>query len=205
MKTRSLIIIALLAILAASCIPSLFPLYTRDDLVCDDRIEGNWSQGDNLWTIEKPEHHSSCKNSEGNEPEKDSEPEDIHYRLRVMEWEEGDTAEAWFLVHLLELDEQRYVNFYPEDYELHHEFLSWHMIETNNFAKISISDSSFKLTFFDPEYVRKLIEENRIRIAHVWLDDLLLLTAPTRDLQKFVIKYADKEDALQDWDPFRRI
>ncbi len=46
MKTRTVILIGMLALLAGSCIPSLFPLYTEKDLVTDDRIVGTWATGD---------------------------------------------------------------------------------------------------------------------------------------------------------------
>jgi hypothetical protein len=37
------------------------------------------------------------------------------------------------------------------------------------------------------------------------MDNYLLLTAPTEDLQKFVMKYGDENDALLSEDYFQRI
>ena len=207
-KIQTYILMGTLAILAGSCIPSLFPLYTLDDIVHDNRIEGKWDGGENgIWIIERLEYHpgSSFLNPDWTEPEEDSDSLNIHYRLTVKEFENGDTAEAEFLLHLLQLEDQLYANFYPQEFELHHDFLSWHMIEANNFSKISISDDMLEFEFFAPDFLMQLIDENRIRISHVSLGEDILLTAPTKDLQKFVIKYGNEKDAILSPDVFRRI
>ncbi len=211
MKAKTIFLIAALAILAGSCIPSLFPLYTQDDLLYDERLEGTWEDGDNgIWIIERLEYHNRGIfdypfDPTWIEPDQDSDSLSIRYRLTVKEFVEGDTVEAEFLIHLLRLGDQQYVNFYPDDYDLHHGFLHWHMVQANNFSKISISEDRLTLRFFDPDYLRQMIEKNRIRISHVWLDDFILLTAPTPELQKFVIKYGNEEDALTGPEVFNRI
>ena len=234
MKKRTILLIGMLAALAASCIPSLFPLYTEDDLVWDDRIEGTWRMDNgSVWIIERLEHHSdaSFMDPKWTEPDEDSEPQNIHYRLTVKEIcetepghsggsgsedertgaevtgleredsegaaarqtciEASDTVEAVFDLHLLELDGRRYVNFYPGEWDLDHGFLRWHMVEVNNFARITLSQESMSIQYFNPDFLEELIENNRIRIDHLWMDYFLLITAPTEDLQKFVIKYSD--------------
>jgi hypothetical protein len=91
------------------------------------------------------------------------------------------------------------------DYELDHEFLSWHMIEANNFSKVWITEDSLSLGFFDPAYLEELIDKNRIKISHIRHDNGILLTARTKELQKFVIKYGDDQDAILEPDVFKRI
>ena len=79
------------------------------------------------------------------------------------------------------------------------------MVEANNFSKVWITDDSISLGFFDPSYLEDLIDENRIKISHIRHDNGILLTARTRELQKFVIKYGDEEDAILEPDVFKRI
>jgi hypothetical protein len=218
MKTRTIILIGMLAALAASCIPSLFPLYTEDDIVWDERIEGSWKMDNgSIWIIERLEHHpdASFMDPKWTEPDEDSEPGNIHYRLTVKEIckvdpggtgiKENDTVESDFDLHLLELEGRMYVNFYPTDWELHHGFLHWHMVEVNTFARINLAEESMTVQYFDPDFLVELIENNRVRIEHVMMDNYLLLTAPTEDLQKFVMKYGDENDALLSEDYFQRI
>jgi hypothetical protein len=117
----------------------------------------------------------------------------------------ADTLEAEFVVHMLELNAERYLNFKPVDVELHHGFLAWHMVAANIFTKIRIGQDSLSLGFFDPDYLEELIEQNRIKISHIRLDNGILITARIPELQKFVIKYGDEEDAILDSDIFTRI
>ena len=50
----------MLALMAGSCIPSLFPLYTNEDLITDDRIVGTWDAGDGgIWVIERLDYSPS--------------------------------------------------------------------------------------------------------------------------------------------------
>ena len=206
----TLLITGVLTILAGSCIPSLFPLYTEDDIVIDERIEGSWDGGfDNIgiWTIERLESHPDrlFMDPDWTEPDENSDPENIHYRLTVEQATEKYTAEAEFILHLLILGDHMYMNIYPHEYELDHDFLSWHMIEANTFMRVELFDDRLELRAFDPSFLLNLINANRIRISHVSHGGEVLLTAPTRDLQKFVMKYSDEEGALFEPDVLKKI
>ena len=203
MKTRIIILIGMLALLAGSCIPSLFPLYTEKDLVTDDRIIGTWEAGEmGTWVIERLYYKPLIDifSSDWSDAK-----ENNTYKLVVIETDGGDTLEAEFVVHMLVLGGQHYLNYYPGDFELDHDFLSWHMVEANNFSKVWITEDSISLAFFDPSYLEELIDENRIKISHIRHDNGILLTARTRELQKFVIKYGDEEDAILEPDVLKRI
>ncbi len=203
MKTRTFILICMLALLAGSCIPSLFPLYTEKDLVTDDRIIGTWGAGEmGTWVIERFDYTfpSDVFSSDWSDAK-----EKNTYKLVVIETDGEDTLETEFVVHMLVLGGQHYLNYYPADYELDHDFLAWHMVEANNFSKVWITEDSISLGFFDPSYLEELIDENRIKISHIRHDNGILLTARTRELQKFVIKYGNEEDAILEPDILRRI
>jgi len=203
MKTRTIFLIAMLALMAGSCIPSLFPLYTDEDLVTDDRIVGAWDAGGGgTWIIERLDYRptSDFFSSDWSETEKNNT-----YKLEVIEIDGEDTLETEFVMHMLVLGGQHYLNYYPVNYELEHDFLAWHMVEANNFSKIWVTEDSISLGFFDPSYLEELIDENRIKISHIRHDDGILITARTKELQKFVIKYGDEEDAILEPDVLKRI
>ena len=203
MKTRTVFLIGMLALLAGSCIPSLFPLYNAEDLVIDDRLEGTWDGGENgTWIIKRLAY---TPNNDFFSPDWSEPEEEKTYKLEVIEVSGGDTLEAEFVVHMLVLGGQHYLNYYPVDFELEHDFLSWHMVEANNFSKVWITEDSLSLGFFDPSYLKDLIDENRIKISHIRHDQGILLTARTKELQKFVLKYGDEEDAILEPDVFKRI
>jgi hypothetical protein len=203
MRTRTVLLIGMLALLAGSCIPSLFPLYTEEDLVIDDRLEGTWDGGENgIWIIKRLEY---TPDKGFFSPDWSLPGDKKSYRLNVFEVSDGDTLEAEFILHILVLNGQHYLNYYPVDYELDHDFLAWHMIEANNFSKVKMSDDSLSLSFFDPEYLEELIDKNRIKISHIRYDNGILLTAHTRELQKFVIKYGNESEAVLEPDVLKRI
>ena len=203
MKPRTIILIGMLALMAESCIPSLFPLYTEKDLVTDDRIVGIWEAGEmGTWVIERLDYTPT---TDFLSPDWSDTEKNNTYRLVVIETDGGDTLETEFVMHMLVLGGQHYLNYYPVDYELDHDFLAWHMVEANNFSKVWITEDSISLGFFDPSYLEELIEKNRIKISHIRHDNGILLTASTRELQKFVIKYGDEEDAILEPDVLKRI
>ena len=113
MKTITVSLIVMLALLASSCIPSLFPLYTEEDLVTDDRIVGTWASGEmGTWVIERLDYRptSDFFSSDWSDAEKKNT-----YKLIVIETDGGDTLETEFVVHMLVLDGQHYLNYYPVD------------------------------------------------------------------------------------------
>ena len=56
----------------------------------------------------------------------------------------------------------------------------------------------------DNEWLEEMIDEKKVNIAHVRLEDRIILTAPTEELQKFVLKYAEDTDAFPELDELHR-
>lgn len=200
---RIFIITGLLLVLAASCIPSLFPLYTEKDLVTDDRLVGTWDAGDSsIWIVDRLDYNPK---PDPWHPAWTPPAKQKSYRLTVLEDHGGDTLKAEFSMHMLVLDGKYFLNYFPTEYTLDHEFLSWHMIEANNFSRVRVTQDSLVLNFFDPSRIEEMIDQNRIRIAHIRYDNGILITAPTRDLQQFIIKYGEEPGFLLDPDILKRI
>ncbi len=61
-----------------------------------------------------------------------------------------------------------------------------------------------QIAFLDDDWLRKRIEEGEVNIAHERLGTDILLTASTKDLQMFVLKYAEDKEAFPDPEEFRR-
>jgi len=66
----------------------------------------------------------------------------------------------------------------------------------NTFAKVIIEDDQIGLSMFNGDFLEKLLKQNRIRIKHEKVEDSYVLTASSKELQKFVLKYAEDEDAF---------
>lgn len=201
MKTRKFFIVGLIAVLFSGCVVySFYPLYTEKDLFANDILTGEWfendeqevkfTDGDNIWKFEHPFIN-----------EKESDQRDsLSYLLTLREQAEGETAEAVFFVHLIELSGQYFLDFYLKDFvEGENMTLAdFHVIPVHTFAKLTVEDDRLKINWFDNDWLEKLIRENKIRIHHEETDDLILLTAKPQELQKFVTKYVNSEEAFKD-------
>ena len=56
---------------------------------------------------------------------------------------------------------------------------------------------------FKTEWLEDLFKQRKIRIKHeVIKDDEILLTASSKDLQKFVLKYEEEKKAYKDGDEY---
>jgi len=64
-------------------------------------------------------------------------------------------------------------------------------------VKIS-KDGSFELSRLDEGYIRRLIEEKKIRISYEKdADDNIVITASTKELQQYLLKYGDEPSAYR--------
>jgi hypothetical protein len=70
------------------------------------------------------------------------------------------------------------------------------MLPVHIFARVEFVDEGVEISFFDRDWLEELLEQNRIRIAHEKTPEYFVLTASTDELQKFVIKYSDVEEAF---------
>jgi hypothetical protein len=184
MKIRTVLFILGLTGIVVSCIPSLYPLYREKDLLIDNRLEGLFETGEGeYWKIrrldpdfEKILPDGWTKYNSG-----------LTYKLTVREQDKIED----FSMHLLKLGDDLYLDFFPADYQIRHDFLDMHLVPTHIFAKVELTDQYLILHFFDIEWLEKLIETNRIKISYVELEDRYLLTAKTEELQKFITKFAN--------------
>jgi hypothetical protein len=78
------------------------------------------------------------------------------------------------------------------------ELASFHIVPVHTFAKVSVSKSQLQINWYDQNWLEKLIKENKIRIHHEYNGDYILLTAGPKELQKFVTKYVNSEEAFKD-------
>lgn len=185
----SIFAIAVLLFVINSCtVQSLFPLYTNQDLVYNENVIGTWDLGDDeTWEFTRK---TSKKDSINGLPP--------HYKLVAIEKGEEATLD----VHLLRLGKYTYFNFYLKDFDSENSMTQLNLFPVNTFARTVIHEDSMNIEFFKPDFIADLIKEKKVRIKHVFTDDndRLLITAPTDEIQRFVIKYEDEKDLVFDDD-----
>ena len=219
MKFRAVIFAILIFVfLIQSCIPSLHPLYTKDKIVYLEQMEGVWSDQPGDVKIEK---RQKVMGEEKNvvvtiNAEETDRPEIWDFRKDddgyVLIHQDSKGRKAAFEVFVVKLGDDYFMDFYLSDFPkgespipsdvLDHkenDLAVNHLLPVHTFAKLIVDDNEVKIRMFDPEFLEKLFKQRQIRIKHeVINDDTYVLTAQPEELQKFVEKYADENEAYID-------
>lgn len=116
------------------------------------------------------------------------------------ELEDPTDAADLFKLHLVNLNGETYLDFFMVGLldEWDNSIPSFHQIPVHTFAKIDFVDEGININWFDGDWFKQKLNENKIRIKHEVNSEHTLLTAQPKDLQKFVIKYADDPKAFED-------
>ncbi len=203
MKTRKFFIVGLITVLLSGCVVySFYPLYTEKDLFANDILTGEWFESDeqevkfseeeSTWTFEHPYINK----------EKGNERDSLSYLLSYKVKDGDQYLESAYDVHLIKLAGQYFLDFYLIDYAEgggeNATLNDFHLIPVHTFAKLTVGEDQLKINWFDNDWLEDLIRENKIRIHHEETDDLILLTAKPKELQKFVTKYVNSEEAFKE-------
>ena len=190
MNTKKLLFY-MLAALMGGCVPvmSLRPLYTKENVVFDKKLLGTWVDDPNeskiTWqfkSIDKPENA---------------------YKL-IFTGEDG--MKGSFVAHMLKLQDKLFLDVYPSELpwdpedpnKMEWPYNTLFLIPAHTFVKIDSAGPKLKMRLMLETQLKKLIEEDPDAIEHVAVDDRLILTASTKELQAFVLKYADGDKVFTD-------
>ena len=174
----------LLAALLGGCVPvmSLHPLYTEKDVVFEKKLIGTWVDDPNspetTWEFNRIE-----------------EPKNA-YNL-VFSDEEGKKGS--FVAHLVRLQNRLFLDVYPSEppWEIEDPnkvellYNCFFLIPAHTFIKIDFNGPQLKMWSTNDEDMEKFLKEEPNAVKHTFIEDKLILTAPTKELQNFVLKYAD--------------
>jgi len=195
MKTKLIILTVLIAVTMSGClVKSLHPFYTEKDLVYKPGLTGNWLGNDSaLWEIRQHKAFAGLF--------KDDKPTNSY---DIICTEKKGTSK--FLAHLFSIDGHLYLDFYLPDPE-GPDLAVMHLVPAHTLARVELSDKQISINWYNEEWLVKLFNENRIRIAHERIpydpdeknpdNYQVVLTAPTADLQKFIIKYGNDPAAFK--------
>jgi hypothetical protein len=181
MNTRKFLFY-LLAALLGGCVPvmSLHPLYTDKDIAFEEKLLGTWVDDNNETTWE-----FSCPN----EPAKT-------YKLIFVD---DESKKGSFDVYLTKLQNKLYLDVYPgespwdekDPNRLIWPYNSLFLIPAHTFIKIDSVEPQLKMRLTDDDEMEKLLKEDPNAVKHESVKDGFVLTASTKELQAFVLKYAD--------------
>lgn len=190
MKTKKFLFYMLAAILGG-CVPviSLHPLYTEKDIVVDKQLFGTWVDDAN-----SPETTWEFKSID--------EPKNA-YKL-IFTDEEG--MKGSFVAHLVKLQNRLFLDIFPSELPWEPEDpnkIDWpyntlFLIPAHTFVKVDSIEPQLKLRLMLESKIEELLKENPSAVEHTSVGDRLVLTGSTKELQAFVLKYADDERVFTD-------
>ena len=190
MNARKLLFYVL-AGLMGGCVPvvSLHPFYTKENVVFDKKLLGTWvddqNEPDTIWRFESID-----------------EPKNA-YKL-IFTGEDG--LKGSFVTHLVKLKDHLFLDVFPsempwdmeEPNETDWPYNLLFMIPAHTVIKVDAVGDELKLRLMLETQLEKLLEEDQDAIAHIEIDDRPVLTASTKELQAFVLKYADTDKLFTD-------
>jgi hypothetical protein len=104
---------------------------------------------------------------------------------------------SYFLGKFVQLDEDYYLDLYPFDvFDV--DFRSSHLLPVHTFSKIDLEEDSISINLFRDSWIEDQIRDNRVRIKHEKLEEGILITASTEELQQFIKKYGNVTEAYRD-------
>lgn len=193
------LIIASVLFVSGCGIPSVHPIYTPDDLVTIENLEG-------VWTHQRANPRFSV-----------IQISTFNQRLgdgSLDEFEEAGLGDAYiiqnlsnperiFIAGIIEINNNYYIDFYQLDFGLRPNSLTFN---THAITKASVGEDQITLHNFSELWLKEKIKNRAVRIRHeVNLFDDIIITAGTRELQQFITMFGDIEEAYTNSRSYRRI
>lgn len=195
MKTRNFFLTGLIALILTGCfVKSLHPFYKERDIIFKKELIGTWTDKDSsVWKIEQGSRSAGLL--------KPAMPDNT-YRITFTE-KKGTSV---FRATLFHLGGKLFLDFYPEEVDCANEMMASHLVPMHTVARVEMSSGKLVIRWYNEDWLLDLFKQNKIRIAHEKIpvdpgsangDFQVVLTAPTDELQKFMLKYSDDPEAFK--------
>lgn len=117
------------------------------------------------------------------------QPMDDKRYLATIVGEQHDTIR--YIVIAGQLGGRWFLDSYPKDsYDDHHVLLT-HIIH-----RITVVGDTLEMASLESDWLKKMIDAKKLSIGHARNDGEIVLTAPTKELQKFFTRFANDRDAF---------
>ena len=180
----------LLAVLLGGCVPvmSLHRLFTEEKLVFEEKLLGIWADDPN-----DPETTWEFKRFEKQEKK--------YEKAYELIFSDDDGRKGIFTAHLVKLQNRLFLDVFPEGFPSGQEdaeqmklpYNTLFFVPVHTFIKVDAIGPHLIMRLTNGDNMEKLLEEDPNAVKHAFIEDAPLLTAPTKELQAFVLKYADDE------------
>ena len=177
MRSKTLPMLAGAGVLFSACILSVNPFYTEKDATFDPRLVGEWTT---------PDSKGSCRFEDAG---------DKKYRFTVTEQNGAEGKKGAFYACLFKLKENLFLDITPRKVKLREDqadMVGMTLIPGHLLIRVRQLEPTLKADFFDWDWLQNYLEKNPKALAHRRVGEdnkSLVLTATTRELQRFVLKH----------------
>jgi hypothetical protein len=190
MKVKK-ILFYLLAALLGGCVPvmSLHSLYTKENVVFEEKLLGTWVDDPNspetIWEFTRIDKTKK------------------EYKLIISD---DENKKGSFVAHLVKLEDSLFLDVFPDEFPCDTEdpnktdwlYNVFFLVPVHTFIKIDSIEPQLKMRLTDDDKMEELLKEDPNAVKHTLMEDRLILTASTEELQAFVLKYADDSRVFPD-------
>ena len=93
---------------------------------------------------------------------------------------------------MLKLGDYTFLDLYPEEPEGVNALYASHVIPAHSFTRMSLEGHTLTLTYFDSDWLKELADAGTLNLRHEQREGLVVLTAPTEEVQQFVLEHIDE-------------
>lgn len=172
---RAVLRLVVLALMTLGCWPvSIQPVYHENQLISFPGLDGVWRDS-----------------SDGTEIVL-SAVDSLTYLMSVVEGEDaGEMATSYLTLRLARRNNVTFVDVDPssdKNEETAQPFLFWHAMSVHGFALTEVEKDRVALHWIDMDTLTALLKRSPREIAHLTDGDRMVLTAPTEQVQSFLIR-----------------
>ena len=187
MRTKKVLFYAF-AVVLGGCIPviSLNPFYKTSNLLYNEKFLG-------IWVDEPNKPKMTWVFSRNDDP-------NISYNLHVTD-DQG--REGLFYANLISLKDMYFIDVYPsqvpwepdEPNKVEYLYNAFFLIPAHAVLKVDAVEPQLIVKMTEVDKLEELLKEDPGAIEYKVIDDRIILTASTEELQEFILKYY-KDDRL---------
>lgn len=199
MKIKNLVLATCLVLLTSCVVKSLHPFYTKETISFDKNFIGDWQDSKKgNWKVVSFESEMIKEN-----PIEKMKKEDLkiykEYKNSYLIKRNYKEIEVLFIATPFVINNQRYLDFFPFGRQENIDnLLESHSIYTHSLVKYDVlKNGKIEIRWLDEDKIETLFKEKKIKIKHETfgvLNDKYLLTANSKELQKFIKKYMASND-----------
>ncbi|MCT4698426.1 hypothetical protein [Tenacibaculum haliotis] len=220
MKIKNTVLVIASILLLSSCVvKSLNPFYTKDTISFDKKFIGEWEDSrkgtwkvlrftnvlfnDNKTNIDTTYNKGSLNIKVKVSPVNLSKEDKLLYSKYKNSYailRTYNDKEVVFIATPFKINDQMFLDFFPlENQEGIDNLLESHFVYTHSLVKYDVkTNGTIDIKWLDEDKIKTLFEEKKIKIKHEttgMLNEKYLLTASSKELQKFVKKYMASNDS----------